>query len=74
MASLELPQPPLPKWQRPAKTKENLPWADIAVLDMGKYDSPSGKLELVEELRQAVRLDHCMQDGTQQTKSKDSLI
>lgn len=45
----------LPKWQRPQKTKENLPWADIKVLDLSKFDQPGGKHELAEELRQAVR-------------------
>lgn len=46
--------PDLPKWQRPQKTKQLLPWADIKVLDLGKFDKPGGKQELAEELRQAV--------------------
>jgi gibberellin 2-oxidase len=46
----------LPKWQRPDKTTTNLPWADIKVLDMSKYDLPGGKAALAEELRDAVRL------------------
>ncbi|KAK1517846.1 2OG-Fe(II)oxygenase superfamily protein [Colletotrichum costaricense] len=44
----------LPKWQRPAKTKHELPWADIAVIDISKFDQPGGKKQLAEELRQAV--------------------
>ncbi|KAK2041846.1 2OG-Fe(II) oxygenase superfamily protein [Colletotrichum somersetense] len=42
----------LPKWQRPAKTKYELPWADIAVIDIGKFDQPGGKKQLAEDLRQ----------------------
>lgn len=45
----------LPKWKRPSKTTADLPWADIVVLDMAKYDLPGGKEELAEELREAVR-------------------
>lgn len=45
---------PLPKWQRPAKTTHDLPWADIKVIDIGKFDEPGGKKQLAEELRQAV--------------------
>ena len=44
----------LPKWQRPQKTKQELPWADIKVLDLSKFDKPGGKKELAEELRDAV--------------------
>ena len=44
----------LPKWQRPQKTTQDLPWADIKVLDLSKFDKPGGKQELAEELRQAV--------------------
>lgn len=55
MPSVVLPEAvPLPKWQRPNKTKETLPWADIKVIDMAKFDKPGGKQELAEELRQAV--------------------
>lgn len=46
--------PELPKWQRPQKTKQDLPWADIKVLDLSKFGEPDGKQELAEELRQAV--------------------
>ncbi|KAK1252042.1 hypothetical protein MKX08_003229 [Trichoderma sp. CBMAI-0020] len=41
-------------WQRPEKTKENLPWADIKVIDMSIYDEPQGKQKLAEQLRDAV--------------------
>ncbi|TKW58869.1 hypothetical protein CTA1_8648 [Colletotrichum tanaceti] len=51
--STEAP-PPLPKWQRPEKTKHELPWADIAVIDISKFDQPGGKKQLAEDLRQAV--------------------
>lgn len=46
--------PALPKWKRPAKTTYDIPWADIKVLDLSKFDKPGGKQELAEELRQAV--------------------
>lgn len=50
----ETPAAALPKWQRPAKTTTNLPWAEIKVLDLAKYDQPGGKAQLAEELRGAV--------------------
>ena len=57
MPSAVLPEPaPLPKWQRPAKTTASLPWADIKVLDLSKFDKPGGKEELAEELREAVSI------------------
>lgn len=45
---------PLPKWERPAKTSHDLPWADIKVLDLSSFDAPGGKQKLAEELREAV--------------------
>ncbi|PSR97455.1 2OG-Fe(II) oxygenase superfamily protein [Coniella lustricola] len=45
---------PLPKWERPAKTKEDLHWAEIKVLDLSTFDTPGGKQKLAEELREAV--------------------
>lgn len=51
-------QPELPRWQRPEKTSHDLPWADIRVLDLGKFDDENGgKESLVEELRGAVSVD-----------------
>ncbi|KAF3346540.1 hypothetical protein VdG2_05200 [Verticillium dahliae VDG2] len=44
----------LPKWKRPEKTKNKLPWADIKTIDLQKFDLPGGKQELAEELRDAV--------------------
>lgn len=46
----------LPKWKRPEKTKNKLPWADIKTIDLQKFDLPGGKQELAEELRDAVRI------------------
>lgn len=46
--------PALSKWQRPAKTSQDLPWADIKVIDMSKYDQPGGKQHLADVLREAV--------------------
>ena len=51
-------QPQLPRWQRPEKTSHDLPWADIRVLDLAKFDDENGgKERLVEELRSAVSED-----------------
>lgn len=51
-------QPELPRWQRPEKTSHSLPWADIRVLDLAKFDDENGGREsLVEELRGAVSVD-----------------
>lgn len=45
---------PLPRWERPPKTTQDLPWADIKVLDLSTFDVPGGKQKLAEELREAV--------------------
>lgn len=50
-----IPTDPLPKWQRPSPTKHNLPWADIAIIDLSTFDKAGGKEKLAEELRDAVR-------------------
>ena len=47
-------QRPLPKWDRPEKTAEKVPWADIVVVDLSKFDEPGGKAQLAEDLREAV--------------------
>lgn len=41
-------------WKRPAKTKANLDWADISVIDISSFDEPGGKERLANELRNAV--------------------
>jgi hypothetical protein len=46
--------PELPQWKRPAKTKANLDWANISVIDISSFDEPGRKEELAEELRNAV--------------------
>ena len=46
--------PAIPKWKRPAKTAEELDWAEIKVIDLSTYDEPNGKQKLAEELRDAV--------------------
>jgi len=59
MPSAVSPDPlPLPKWKRPAKTKENLDWADIKVIDLSNFDEPGVKEKLAGELRDAVCLPH----------------
>lgn len=44
----------LPKWERPKKTTVDLDWADISVIDLSLFDTPSGKEKLADELRYAV--------------------
>lgn len=51
----EISKPELPKWQRPEKTKHDLPWADIQTIDLSTFDEPGGKEKLADELRDAVR-------------------
>ena len=43
----------LPYTQAP-ETSENLDWADLATLDLSKYDQPNGKQELADQFRQAM--------------------
>lgn len=45
---------PLPKWDRPGKTKVDLPWADIVVIDLSRFNEPGEKEKLAEQLRGAV--------------------
>lgn len=47
---------PLPQWQRPTRTTENLEWANIKVIDLTDFEIPGTKGRLAEELRNAVRL------------------
>ncbi|KAH7379628.1 2OG-Fe(II) oxygenase superfamily protein [Pyrenochaeta sp. MPI-SDFR-AT-0127] len=55
MPSVAYQEPPtIPKWERPGKTKEQLQWADIQVIDLSTFDEPGGKQKLAEELRDAV--------------------
>ena len=44
----------LSRWERPAKTKHELPWADVEVIDLSKFDEPGGKQKLAAQLRDAV--------------------
>ncbi|KAF1971996.1 2OG-Fe(II) oxygenase superfamily protein [Bimuria novae-zelandiae CBS 107.79] len=45
---------PLPKWERPGKTNEELDWTEIKVIDLSRFDEPGGKQKLAEDLRDAV--------------------
>jgi hypothetical protein len=45
---------PLRKWQRPSKTKVDLPWADIQLIDISEFYTPGEKERLAEQLRKAV--------------------
>lgn len=55
---------PLPKWERPSKTKEALDWAEIKVIDLSRFDEPVEKQRLAEELRDAVCDEHNWQNFT----------
>ncbi|CAG8958446.1 hypothetical protein HYFRA_00011123 [Hymenoscyphus fraxineus] len=50
-----VPTDDLPKWERPAPTKFDLPWAEVVVIDLSTFDEPGGKERLAEELRYAVQ-------------------
>ena len=64
MPSAVSPEPlPLPKWKRPAKTNEELDWADIKVIDLSTFDEPGAKQRLAEELRDAVSWAMSGHDG-----------
>ncbi|KAK8005771.1 hypothetical protein PG990_011808 [Apiospora arundinis] len=49
-----LNKPELPKWQRPEKTKHDLPWADIKIIDLSTFNDAGGKEKLAAELRDAI--------------------
>lgn len=40
-------------WVSPEETKESLDWAELTVIDLDKFDTPEGKKELAEELKEA---------------------
>jgi hypothetical protein len=67
MPSAVSPEPlPLTKWKRPAKTNENLDWADIKVIDLSTFNEPGGKHKLAEELRDAVGKPRTFTGGRRQ--------
>ena len=45
--------PGIPKWDRPAPTKCELDYAELTTIDLSKFDTEQGKLELVETIRYA---------------------
>ena len=47
-------QIPLPQWIPPAKTQNDLLWADLSVVDLSFYDEPGGKQRLANQLKEAV--------------------
>ncbi|KAF9460593.1 hypothetical protein BDZ94DRAFT_1222828 [Collybia nuda] len=46
--------PEVPHYVHPPPTKENLDFADLAVIDLEKYKTPEGKAQLVEDVRNAM--------------------
>lgn len=46
----------IPKWERPQKTKYELDWADLSIIDLSEFDQPGGKQKLADQLKNAVCL------------------
>jgi isopenicillin N synthase-like dioxygenase len=46
---------PVPKYQRPPQTKENLDWAPLVEIDISRFDEPGEKQRLAAQLEDAVR-------------------
>ncbi|KAL4262435.1 iron/ascorbate-dependent oxidoreductase family protein [Pleurotus pulmonarius] len=47
-------QPPLKAYTPPRPTREDLDFADLAVIDLSKLSTPEGQSELVQQLRRAL--------------------
>ncbi|KAJ3019260.1 hypothetical protein NUW54_g130 [Trametes sanguinea] len=47
--------PPLPHYVPAPPTKEDLEWADLAVIDLSKASTPEGRAELAPKVRDAMR-------------------
>src|SRR5271170_6323882 len=46
---------PVPKYQRPQKTKEELDWTPLVEIDISRFDEPGEKQRLAAQLEDAVR-------------------
>jgi isopenicillin N synthase-like dioxygenase len=46
---------PVPKYERPAQTKEDLEWAPLVEIDVSRFDEPGEKQRLAAKLEDAVR-------------------
>jgi isopenicillin N synthase-like dioxygenase len=46
---------PVPKYQRPQQTKEELEWAPLVEIDISRFDEPGEKQRLAAQLEDAVR-------------------
>jgi hypothetical protein len=47
--------PPVLSYVQVPETSENLDWADLATLDLSKFDQPGGKQELATQFRKAMQ-------------------
>ncbi|KAI0708359.1 Clavaminate synthase-like protein [Earliella scabrosa] len=47
--------PPVPHYEPPPTTKENLDWADFPIIDLSKARTPEGRAELAPIVRDAMR-------------------
>ncbi|EIW79585.1 Clavaminate synthase-like protein [Coniophora puteana RWD-64-598 SS2] len=52
MPSLTLP--PVPHYQEPPPTQQELPYADLAVIDLAKAGTPDGRAQLAAEVKNAL--------------------
>lgn len=48
-------RPKLVPWTEHPVTTESLDWAPLVIVDLAKFDTPHGKQELANELKDAVR-------------------
>lgn len=49
-----LTKPSLEYFARPSETSVALDWAPLAVIDLSKFDAPGGKVQLAQELNNAL--------------------
>ncbi|KAL5333326.1 hypothetical protein BJX70DRAFT_403668 [Aspergillus crustosus] len=45
----------IPRYEQVPVTKEDLDWAELVTIDLGRFDEPGGKEELVKQLEHAVQ-------------------
>ena len=45
----------IPQYTQVPETVHELDWADLATLDLSKFDTPGGKQELAQQLQNAIQ-------------------
>jgi isopenicillin N synthase-like dioxygenase len=56
MPALVNTKPQVETWNSPSATTATLDWAPLQTIDISKFDTPGGKQELADELRDAVKV------------------